>query len=482
MSQQETDTTSGRQEPHDIENEQMLLGIILRENDAIDEIPQDFKPEDFYDPIHQGIYSGIVKVLESGQEATLNMMRRFYEGEILSEDVDMTVNQYMERLVEYFGLYPKSRVLPTCNQIMLDAISRNMRRVGGELIDRVDNLGPGEKPQELADWVEGRMYSIVKGTSEQHQAISIRDAADQANELAYASYERGNAMAGITTGIDELDRKTGGMVAGNLWILAGRPSMGKSSLGVNIGTSAAISFNNKVGDGRSVAIFSLEMSHEELATRMASTNSKVPSTKIRTGQQTEDEFRTWLQGSKEVAELPMIIDDTPGLTISQITLRARRLKRTQDIGLIIVDYIGLMKGVENNSRNKVHELQEITNGLKALAKELNLPVVALSQLSRKVEARDDKRPLLSDLRDSGAIEQDADVVVFIYREEYYVKNEEPDSSDSEKYQEWCAKMDRCRGRADLILAKQRHGPTGTVNCHYDPELTKFTDLQRATHV
>jgi replicative DNA helicase len=304
--------------------------------------------------------------------------------------------------------------------------------------------------------------------------------------MAAGAYQRDGGLSGISSGLRDLDEKMGGLQSSDLIILAGRPAMGKTALCTNIAYHVARAYKAehqtdgsvKVMDGGVVAFFSLEMSSEQLATRIIAEQSAVSSERIRRGKITEDEFHRIVEVSREMQSLPLYIDSTGGLTIAQLAARARRLKRQRGLGLIIVDYLQLLTGSSRRAaEGRVQEVSEITVGLKALAKELNVPIMALSQLSRQVENRDDKRPQLADLRESGSIEQDADVVLFIYREEYYLARKEPRPNTTE-HQQWMDEMARVHGVAEVIIGKQRHGPTGIVELQFDASLTKFQNLVR----
>jgi len=306
----------------------------------------------------------------------------------------------------------------------------------------------------------------------------------QTIEMASAAYKNEGGIVGVPTGLRDLDDKLGGLHQSDLIITAGRPSMGKTALGTNIAFNCAIKYqeekdefeNKKIVDGGKVAFFSLEMSSEQLSTRIISEQARISSNDIRRGRISDDQFDKFLETSKNIAELPLYIDETPAISIAALSNRARRIKRLFGLDMIVVDYIQLMRGTTYNKDGRVQEISQITQGLKAIAKELAVPVVALSQLSRQVEQRDDHKPQLADLRESGSIEQDADVVMFVYREGYYLSRKEPREATVE-HAEWQAKMNEVAHLAQIIIGKQRHGPIGNVTLEFEERFTKFKDTQ-----
>ncbi len=340
-------------------------------------------------------------------------------------------------------------------------------------------------PSEQIQDAEQRLFSLAEQGTTQAGFVTLGSALVQSVDMTAKAFERDSHLSGISTGIRDLDQKLGGLQASDLLILAGRPAMGKTSLAMNIAFNIAKAYrvdtdehgNEEVADGAAVAFYSLEMSSEQLATRLLAEESGVPSFKMRRGQISEDEYREIADTAQTLERVPLFIDDTGGLSIAALTARARRLKRTEHIGCVVVDYIQLVTpSGRAGSGNRVQEISEVTQGLKALAKELSVPIIALSQLSRTVESREDKRPQLSDLRESGSIEQDADVVMFVYREEYYLEQQKPPEDQLEKMEQWQEKMNRFHGKAEVIIGKQRHGPTGKVDLAFQAEITKFSDL------
>jgi replicative DNA helicase len=352
---------------------------------------------------------------------------------------------------------------------------REMIRTASELIDRA----AGDEPliNIVAD-AEATLHAVTTSARNERDVITIGEAAIMAVESANTAHMRGNSLAGMTTGISAIDHATGGLSDSDLIILAGRPSMGKTALVSNIGNNISRGYNSGTGEfleQKRVGMFSLEMSAEQIGVRGLSEVSGISSSAMRTGRFSPDEMRLMMRRRDDMADVPLFIDQSGGLTIAQLSTRARRMKRKQKIDILIIDYLQLMGGNGRGGGNRVQEITEITTGLKSLAKELQIPIVALSQLSREVEKRADKRPQLSDLRESGSIEQDADVVMFVYREEYYVERAKPDPTDYQATQNWKDSMMACQGRAELIIGKQRHGATGTINLRFDAKTTTFRD-------
>ncbi|NBT52612.1 MAG: replicative DNA helicase, partial [Marivivens sp.] len=362
------------------------------------------------------------------------------------------------------------------------AVRRELIKVGKDIADRATKVEVGTEANEQIVMAEQALYSLAEKGNSEGGFTSFVKAVTEALNTANAAYQRDGGLSGISTGLIDLDKKLGGLHPSDLLILAGRPSMGKTSLATNVAFNIAKAYKKgRKPDGSEGAIeggvvgfFSLEMSAEQLAARILSEASEVPSEQIRRGDMTEQEFRRFVEAAKALESCPLFIDDTPALPISQVAARARRLKRQHGLDVLIVDYLQLLRGTGRGD-NRVQEIGEISMGLKAIAKELQIPVVALSQLSRTVESRDDKRPQLSDLRESGSIEQDADVVMFVFREEYYVEREKP-SEDSPNFAEWQDRMNRLHGKAEVIIGKQRHGPIGTVDLSFEGRFTRFGNL------
>jgi len=364
------------------------------------------------------------------------------------------------------------------------ATRRALIGVGEDMVNIAYDAPVDMPPQQQIEDAERRLFELAETGRYDGGFESFTDAVRTAIDMANAAFMRDGHLSGIATGLRDLDRRMGGLQPSDLIILAGRPGMGKTSLATNIAFNIAHAYRPaeqpdgsfKAEDGGVVGFFSLEMSSEQLATRIISEQTEIPSSKIRRGEITESDFEKLVACSQMMHRIPLYIDQTGGISIAQLAARARRLKRQRGLDVLVIDYLQLMQGSSSRaSQNRVQEITEITTGLKALAKELNVPIVALSQLSRQVENRDDKRPQLSDLRESGSIEQDADVVLFVYREEYYLGNRQPPPG-TEEYFKWEAEMNSVRGKAEVIIGKQRHGPTGTVELGFQPEFTRFFDL------
>ncbi len=372
------------------------------------------------------------------------------------------------------------------------ALLRSLVAVGRDMVEGALDTSEEVSPLTQIERAEGELYRVAEQGGGESKVKSFGEATKLAIEQAERALNSGGHLSGVTTGLDGINSKIGGLHRSDLLILAGRPGMGKSSLATNMAFAAAQRFLRDQEDGidpaksagAPVAIFSLEMSADQLATRILSEESGISSENLRMGKISQQEFRQLARAAADLQTLPLYIDDTPGLTIAALRTRARRLKRQKGIGMVVIDYLQLLQGSgKGSSENRVQEISEISRGLKQLAKELDLPVLALSQLSRAVEQREDKRPQLSDLRESGSIEQDADIVLFIYREDYYVAAREPkrpmDGDDAkvfEAYEQWQRDMERVYGTAELLVAKQRHGATGKVKMKFDSRITKFSDL------
>jgi replicative DNA helicase len=475
-----------RQAPHNIEAEQALLGAILVNNEAFYRVSDFLLPDHFYDPLHRKIFEIAASLVRGGKIATPITLKTF-----LGPDQDiggLTIAQYLTRLATEATTIINAG---DYGQTVYDlALRRSLIQVGEELVntayDAPVDLAPGEQIEEA----ERRLFALAETGRYDGGFSRFSDALKEAIDMASAAYQRDGHLSGLATGLDDLDRVMGGLQPSDLVILAGRPGMGKTSLATNIAFNIAKNYRfemqpdgtPKTMDGGSVGFFSLEMSAEQLATRVVAEQANVPSYKIRRGDLSEEEFSRLVMASQDMQAVPLYIDDTGGLAIAQLTARARRLKRQRGLDLIIVDYIQLLSGsAKKGNENRVQEITEITTGLKALAKELNVPIIGLSQLSRQVESRDDKRPQLSDLRESGSIEQDADVVMFVFREEYYVKNKMP-KEGTEEFFKWQAEMESLAGVAEIIIGKQRHGPTGTVKVQFDADVTRFGNLARPDHL
>ncbi len=470
--------------PHNIDAEQALLGAILVNNEAFYRVSDFLEIEHFYEAIHKEIYEVLGKIIRAGKTATPITAKTFLPDDLLE---NVTMAQYLARLAA-----EATTVLNAMDygQTIYDlALERALIQIGEEMVEVAYDRDVDQSPNTQIESAERQLFDLAeKGRYDggfQGFNTALRDAIDMAGE----AYKRDGGLSGIATGLSDLDRLTGGLQRSDLIILAARPAMGKTSLATNIAFAVAAAYRSsteadgriKTENGGIVGFFSLEMSSEQLATRILAEQSEISSADIRRGNIHESQFSKLVDTSNMLAKVPLYIDDTGGISVSQLAARARRLKRQKGLDLLIVDYLQLLSGnSKNSSQNRVQELTEITTSLKALAKELEVPIVALSQLSRQVENRDDKRPQLSDLRESGSIEQDADVVMFIYREEYYLKNKEPKEGTPD-HLTWQGEMEQVHGQADVIIGKQRHGPTGTVTLAFIDHLTRFSNLARNSY-
>ncbi|QRM27530.1 replicative DNA helicase [Microvirga sp. VF16] len=474
----ETAEPQFRTPPSNIEAEQALLGAILVNNDAYYRVSDFLEAGHFIEDLHRRIYEVATSLIKAGKIATPITMKTFLGDQDLG---GITVSQYLARLAAEATTVINAE---DYGRTIYDlAIRRNLINIGEDIVNNAFDAPVENSPREQIEEAERRLYAIAETGRADGGFQRFSDALTAAIDMAAAAYKREGALSGVSTGLIDLDKSLGGLQPSDLIILAGRPAMGKTSLVTNIAFNIAKAYraekqqdgNLKTVNGGIVGFFSLEMSAEQLATRIIAEQSGVPSYKIRRGDMREDDFYKITEAAREMQSIPFYIDQTGGISIAQLTARARRLKRQRGLDILIVDYLQLLSGSAKKGENRVQELTEITTGLKALAKELAVPLIALSQLSRQVEARDDKRPQLADLRESGSIEQDADVVMFVYREEYYLKNKEP-KPGTEEYFKWQSEMDQVHGKAEVIIGKQRHGPTGTVQLAFQADITRFTDL------
>ena len=469
--------TSADLMPHSIEAEQQLLGAILTNNDIFDRVASVIGPKHFYDPVHARIFETAASRIGKNMLASPVTLKTFMEEDEGLQELGGP--PYLARLA---GAAISAFAARDYAQMIYDlATRRELIQLGRNISDKAAKVDVEHEPKEQIVEAEQALYSLAEqGTSEQGFQSFLR-AVTEAVNVTNSAYQREGGLAGVSTGLTDMDKKLGGLHKSDLLILAGRPSMGKTSLATNIAYNVAKAYrkgqmqdgSEGAVDGGVVGFFSLEMSAEQLAGRILAEASEISSHKIRQGDMTEGEFRRFVDAAKKLESCPLYIDDTAAIPISQLAARARRLKRTHGLDVLIVDYLQLVRGT---SDNRVQEIGEISMGLKAIAKELNIPVIALSQLSRQVESRDDKRPQLSDLRESGSIEQDADVVMFVYRGEYYTEREKPDDSNMEAMAAWQDKMSSLHGKAEVIIGKQRHGPIGTVELAFTAEFTRFGDL------
>ncbi|MCC0020473.1 MAG: replicative DNA helicase [Nitratireductor sp.] len=466
--------------PHNVEAEQALLGAILVNNDAYYRVSDFLLDKHFYEPVHQQIYKISTDMIRAGKRADPRTVKTFLPAD---EKIggEMTVSQYLARLAAEATTIINAE---DYGRSIYDlATRRTLITIGEDMVNIAYDAPVEMPPSSQIEDAERRLYQLAETGKYDGGFRDFGSAVNTAIELAAAAYEREGGLSGIATSIHTLDQRMGGLQASDLIVLAGRPGMGKTSLATNIAYNIASNYRGDVSadgtpkalDGGVVGFFSLEMSAEQLATRIISEQAEVSSSKIRRGEITEADYHKLASAAQIMQKVPLFIDQTGGISIAQLSARARRLKRQFGLDLLIVDYIQLMTGSKKSGENRVQEVTEITTGLKALAKDLNVPIIALSQLSRQVENRDDKRPQLSDLRESGSIEQDADVVLFVYREEYYLKNKEP-KEGTEEWFKWEAEFREATGKAEVIIAKQRHGPTGTAKLGFQAEFTRFSDL------
>ena len=467
--------------PYSQEAEQALLGALLYDNEIFHRVSGIVKAKHFYNPIHVRIFDSIATLVEHGKLADAIVLKnRFAQDDTL---VDIGGVEYLARLLHDA---PSGSAAPEYAKLIFDlAMRRELIRLGADISsDAKDMENDADAIQQIAN-AEGQLFSLAEVGTVQGGFESFDQSLLKSIEMATAAFSRDGSLSGISTGLLDMDRQLSGLHRSDLIILAGRPSMGKSSLAMNIAFHAAKAFKEerdengilKTVNGARVAFFSLEMSSEQLATRLLAEQAEISSFHIRRGDITAEQFEVVRDAADEINSIPLYIDDTGGISIGQMAARSRRLKRMEGLDLIVVDYLQLLTGGSRmkSSDNRVQEVSMITQGLKALAKELDVPVLALAQLSRQVEQRDDKRPQLSDLRESGSIEQDADVVMFVYREEYYKARMEP-TEGTEEHMKWQEEMEQLHGKAEVIVGKQRHGPIGTIKLSFRAELTKFGNL------
>ena len=462
-------------QPSNLEAEQALLGSILINNDIIDEVSSIVSSSIFYDPAHIKIYEVIESLNNKGMIANPITLKNFFEKDNMLKEVGGT--EYLVKLTRFSG--SAKQAVDYAKIIHEMYLRRELVQISDKLSSDTLNANFQEQNAEnIIESTEKSLFDLAERGSFSQSFLKFNEALDQTIEMATMAMKSDQGIVGVPTGLTDLDEKLGGLHKSDLVILAGRPGMGKTALATNIAYHAAQNLLSRQ-EKSSIAFFSLEMSSEQLSTRILSEQARIKSDDIRRGKVTESEINRYIETSRNIYNLPLYIDETPAITISTLSNRARRMKRLFGLSLIVVDYIQLMRAPSSSNRsdNRVQEVSEITQGLKALAKELKVPVLALSQLSRAVESRDDKKPQLSDLRESGSIEQDADVVMFVYREAYYLENKQPKLGSIE-HAEWQSKMNDVNGLADIILGKQRHGPTGTVKVEFEGIYTKFKDLTK----
>ncbi|MDC3068960.1 replicative DNA helicase [Candidatus Pelagibacter sp.] len=455
--------------PNNIEAEQSVIGSILVTNEIFDEINTIISNTNFYDPMHQKIFNAIENMIYKGMLANPITLKNYFEN----EKDELNIPEYLVKITKFST---SIRQAIEYSKIIYDMfVRRELIKISEQMIDNAKESDLDNSGQNIIENSEKLLYDLAEKGTFSSSLIKFDDAMKQTIEMASAAYKNEGGIVGVPTGLRDLDDKLGGLHQSDLIIIAGRPSMGKTSLATNIAFNAARNIQES-GTKSSVAFFSLEMSSEQLSTRIISEQARIGSNDIRRGRISDEQFDQFLETSKNISELPLFIDETPAISIAAMSNRARRIKRLHGLDLIVVDYIQLMKGLFNNKDGRVQEISQITQGLKAIAKELGVPVVALSQLSRQVEQRDDHKPQLADLRESGSIEQDADVVMFVYREGYYLQRKEPREATVE-HAEWQAKMNEVAHLAEIIIGKQRHGPIGKITLEFEERFTKFKDTQ-----
>ena len=455
--------------PNNIEAEQSIIGSILLSNEIFDDINILISSKNFYDPMHQKIFSAIEKLIYSGMLANPITLKNYFEN----EKDELNVPDYLVKITKFST---SSRQAIEYSKLIYDLfVKRELIKISENIIDTAKLNDLDHDGQSIIENFEKSLFDLAEKGSFSSSIVKFDEAMKMTIEMASSAYKNEEGIVGVPSGLTDLDDRLGGMHKSDLIIIAGRPSMGKTALATNIAFHAAKKIQD---DGRksSVAFFSLEMSSEQLSTRILAEQSRIKSNDIRRGRISEEQFDKFIETSKNISELPLYIDETPAISIAAMSNRARRIKRLFGLDLIVVDYIQLMKGTTFNKDGRVQEISQITQGLKAVAKELSVPVLALSQLSRAVEQRDNHKPQLSDLRESGSIEQDADVVMFVYREAYYLERKEPRPATVE-HAEWQAKMSEVSNLAEIMISKQRHGPTGNIMLEFEAMFTKFKDLQ-----
>lgn len=489
-------TLSYRQAPHNLEAEQALLGAILVNNEAGQKVQGFLLPEHFYEPVHGRIYDSILKLMDKNQIADPVKLKPYFDSDEALADVGGAA--YLVRLAASAATIINTE---DYGRTIYDlAIRRALIQIGEDMVNEAyDSDVDVESAEQIAE-AEKQLFDLAELGQADSGAQTFSRALKAAVENIESAYKDPDSLSGITTGLTKLNEQIGGLHPSDLVILAGRPAMGKTALATNIAFNAAKRWNDDLvagedmdrSKGSVVCFFSLEMSADQLAARILSDRANlhyqgadpIQSHAMRQGKLTDDQFQAIARAAIELEDIPLFIDDTPALSIAGLRTRARRLKRQHKLGMVVVDYLQLLRGGGRGGapENRVQEISEITRGLKGLAKELHVPVLALSQLSRQVEQRENKRPMLSDLRESGSIEQDADMVMFVFREEYYKEKEEPSMSEADKHALWQSEMAELYGKAEVVIGKQRHGPVGTVKLGFMKEVTRFTDLVEDDHL
>ena len=463
--------SEAREKPHNFEAEASVLGMLLVENKYYERVNEILRPEYFYEPVHQRIFEAMQKLIERGQIASPITLKNIFDKDPALADIGGAKYLMQLSTMAVHINDPKDLAM----QVHDLAMRRKLIDIGEVIVADAYKHDADETAKMQVERAEHELFNLVSIGDVGKSFAQISSPLKEALQIAESAMKRTKKVVGVTTGFTDLDGMLGGLNNSDLLILAGRPSMGKTALAVNIAYNAA----KEVHDEKNgcIGIFSLEMSSTQISTRIMSMGTGINSNDIRMGHITDDKFGELVKRCREINEMPIFIDDTPALSISAIRTRARRLKRQHNLRVLVVDYLQLLHGVSKRAgESRVQEISEITQGLKAIAKELNIPVIALSQLSRAVEQRPDKRPQLSDLRESGSIEQDADVVMFIYREEYYLMRSEPPTEKADEHAKWQENMERARNITEVIIAKQRNGPVGRVKLRFDGATTMFQNL------
>jgi replicative DNA helicase len=472
-----------RTPPHNIEAEQALLGALLVNNVVFERTSELLQPEHFYDPVHGRIYGAIATLINRGQIADPKTLRGLFDNDPALTAVG-GANYLVDLAANIVTIFNVSDYAQLIHDLFL---RRQLIELGTDVVNEAYQHDLDKPASTQIETTESKLFELARTGQTDRGFVKLEKALAVSIKMAEEAHKRDSHITGVTTGLRDMDRKMGGLQRSDLIILAGRPSMGKTALATNMAFNAAHAYFKSEGrEGSAVAFFSLEMSSEQLATRLLGDFSSVPSDKIRRGEIKTEDFTKFVEASQTLSRVPLYIDDTPALSVSGLRTRARRLKRmVPHLGVIVIDYLQLLHGSAKSAENRVQEVSEITRGLKALAKELDIPVLALSQLSRAVEQREDKTPQLSDLRESGSIEQDADVVMFVYREEYYHSRSEPtrrpdedEGKFNDRYSHWMQRGEEVSNVAEVVIAKQRHGPIGSVSLHFDGQFTRFSDLEQ----
>jgi len=454
--------------PNNIEAEQSVIGSILLTNEIFDDVNMLVSSSNFYDPMHQKIFAAIEKLIYGGMLANPITLKNYFE----KEKDEINIPEYLVKITKFST---STRQAIEYSKLIYDLyVKRKLINISEDIIDEAKLNDLDNDGQKIIENFEKSLFDLAEKGSFSSSLVKFEEAMRQTIEMASSAYKNEEGIVGVPTGLTDLDDRLGGLHKSDLVIIAGRPSMGKTALATNIAFNAAKKIQEE-GKKTSIAFFSLEMSSEQLSTRILAEQSRIKSNDIRRGRISEEQFDKFIETSKNISELPLYIDETPAISIAALSNRARRIKRLYGLDMVVIDYIQLMRA-SNFKEGRVQEISEITQGLKALAKELSVPVLALSQLSRAVELRDLKKPQLSDLRESGSIEQDADVVMFVYREAYYLEKQEPRAATVE-HAEWQAKMNEVSNLAEIIIGKQRHGPTGNIMLEFEAMFTKFKDIQ-----